>query len=123
MRRLNALSPLANSCVANGQPTPSRQMSAHRKQTVMNEDRQRASRPATAIRALRRATNVTLNVDLVAEAKALGINVSQAAEAGVAEAVAMRRAEQWLSDNRGALQSSNEFVEKNGLPLARYRNF
>lgn len=29
----------------------------------------------------------------------------------------------WLFDNLEALQSSNEFVEKFGLPLARYRMF
>lgn len=71
----------------------------------------------------RRATNVTLGEALLAEAKALNINLSQAAEAGVAQAVAARRAELWLSDNREALESSNAFVEAKGLPLARHRSF
>lgn len=84
------------------------------------------ARPPTrqASAALRRkSTNVTLAVALVDEAKALGVNLSQAAEAGVAQAVARKRAEVWLAENREALESSNAFVEKHGLPLARYRNF
>ncbi|HET9646441.1 MAG TPA: type II toxin-antitoxin system CcdA family antitoxin [Burkholderiaceae bacterium] len=72
---------------------------------------------------LRKSTNITLRLELVEEAKALGINLSKAAEAGVADAVARKRAERWLADNRDALESSNAFVERNGLPLARYRNF
>jgi len=84
-----------------------------------------ASPPArTGSAALRRkSTNVTLTVALVAEAKALGVNLSQAAEVGVADAVARKRAEVWLAENREALESSNSFVEAHGLPLAQYRNF
>jgi len=71
----------------------------------------------------RKSTNVTLAVGVVAEARALGINVSQAAEAGIAAAVARRRQERWLAENQAALESSNAFVEQHGLPLAQYRNF
>jgi antitoxin CcdA len=75
------------------------------------------------VRPLRRSTNITLSIGLVAEAKALGVNLSQAAEIGVAEAVASKRAERWLADNGEALESSNAFVDRQGLPLAKYRNF
>ena len=71
----------------------------------------------------RKATNVSLAAALLAEAKSLHINVSQAAEAGLARAVAEKRAELWLAANREALESSNAFVEKNGLPLAHHRKF
>lgn len=71
----------------------------------------------------RKSTNVTLAVGVVAEARALGVNVSQAAEAGIAAAVARRRQERWLAENQAALESSNTFVEQHGLPLAQYRNF
>lgn len=73
--------------------------------------------------ASRKATNVTLGAALLAEAKALRINISQAAEAGVARAVAERQAQLWVEANRAALESSNAYVEKNSLPLARYRSF
>jgi antitoxin CcdA len=29
----------------------------------------------------------------------------------------------WLRENKAALDSSNEYVEQHGLPLARYRQF
>jgi antitoxin CcdA len=71
----------------------------------------------------RKSTNVTLTAALVDEANALGVNLSQATEAGVAGAVARKRAEVWLAQNRETLESSNAFVEAHGLPLARYRHF
>lgn len=71
----------------------------------------------------RRAANVTLDSDLLAEAKDLGINISRAAEAGLSEAVRKAKAEQWLEENRPALESSNDWIEKNGLPLEKYRQF
>lgn len=80
-----------------------------------------AGKDSAALR--RKSTNVTLSVALVDEAKALGINLSQAAEVGVAGAVARKRAEVWRAENREALESSNAFVETHGLPLDRYRNF
>ncbi len=73
--------------------------------------------------AAKRATNVTLPEDLLSEAKALQINISQAAEAGVVQAIACARSERWLAENQEAIESSNAFVEKHGLPLAKYRMF
>jgi antitoxin CcdA len=71
----------------------------------------------------KKATNVSLSADIVAEAKRLGINISQACEAGLSDQVRKARAEEWKRDNREAIESSNEYVRKNGLPLARYRLF
>lgn len=71
----------------------------------------------------KRATNVSINERLLAEARALDVNVSRAAEAGLAQAIAARRAELWTAENRTALESSNAYVERNGLPLADYRGF
>jgi antitoxin CcdA len=71
----------------------------------------------------KKATNVSISETLLADAKELQINVSRAAEAGLDRAIAERRAEIWLRENLEALQSSNEYVERNGLPLAKYRQF
>ena len=71
----------------------------------------------------RKATNVSINEALLSEAKALKINVSKAAEAGLVIALAEKRSELWLAENRAALESSNNYVEQNGLPLAQYRAF
>lgn len=71
----------------------------------------------------KRATNVSLNAQLLAEARALDVNISRAAEQGLAQAIAEKRAALWLEENRAALDSSNAFVERQGLPLAKYRGF
>lgn len=97
-------------------------MARHRELPV-EVDRHASTERRAGRASLRRATNVTLDVALLGEARALGVNVSQAAEVGLADAVARRRAEQWLVENREAVESSNSYVEAFGLPLARYRNF
>lgn len=71
----------------------------------------------------KRATNVSLPERLVAEARELGVSVSQSCEEGLAAAVKKARGERWLEENRAALESNNEWVAKHGLPLARYRMF
>jgi antitoxin CcdA len=71
----------------------------------------------------RRATNVSLDAELLDEARRLGINVSRACERGLALDIARGRSEAWLAENKDALASSNAFVERHGLPLARYRRF
>ncbi len=71
----------------------------------------------------KRATNVSLPSDLVDEAKRLGVNLSQACEKGLAEQVKMALGEQWKRENKGAIESWNQWIDKNGLPLAKYRQF
>lgn len=80
------------------------------------------SRPL-AKTAIRRATNITLPVDLLAQARVLGLNISQACERGLIAEIAKSRAEHWLEENRAALVSSRDYVEQNGLPLAEFRQF
>lgn len=72
---------------------------------------------------LRKPTNLSLESALLKEAKELGINISRSAEAGIAEAVKRQKRKKWLEDNANALASSNTYVEANGLPLARHRQF
>ncbi len=71
----------------------------------------------------KRATNLTVDTALLDEARALGINLSATFEASLREAVRQQKAAQWLEGNRAALHSSNEWIEKNGLPLEKYRQF
>ena len=78
---------------------------------------------AEANRATRKSTNLSLDSALLREAKALGINLSRSAEAGIAAAVIQNQREGWLKDNAAALASSNAYIEANGLPLARHRQF
>jgi antitoxin CcdA len=71
----------------------------------------------------KRATNVSLNQEKLALAKKLKVNISQSAEHGLDLAIKEKLAKQWLHENKAALDSSNEYVEKHGLPLAKYRQF
>ena len=71
----------------------------------------------------RRPTNLSINSQLLDEAKSLGINVSRSAESGIQAAVLETKREMWLAENKEAIDSSNDFVETHGLPLARFRNF
>lgn len=73
--------------------------------------------------ASKRATNVSLNEDLVTEAKALGINLSQACEAGLAKQVAETRAEQWKRENKAAIESYNAYIATHGMPYDEFRKF
>ena len=71
----------------------------------------------------RKSTNLSLAADLVEEAKALDINLSRACEAGLEAALKDERKRRWQEENRAAMEASNAWVEKHGLPLARYRQF
>lgn len=71
----------------------------------------------------KRAANLSVDAALLDEAKALGLNLSATFETGLRDAVRAAKAAQWQADNRAALQSSNDWVEKHGLPLAEYRQF
>jgi antitoxin CcdA len=76
-----------------------------------------------ATAASRKATNVSLDASLIEQARALDINISRACERGLAEQIAETRAERWQRENADAIASFNDYVERNGLPLARYRMF
>ena len=71
--------------------------------------------------ARKRATNLTLDSDLVEAARALEINVSEACERGLADEVKKARESKWLDENRPALLAWNAWIEQNGMPYDEYR--
>ena len=71
----------------------------------------------------RRAANLSVDEALLREARELDVNISRAAEAGIAAEVAKARAERWKAENAEAIEGWNAYVEANGLPLAKYRMF
>ena len=71
----------------------------------------------------RKATNLSIDQNLIAEAKALDLNVSRMAEEGIAQAVRDRKALLWLEVNREAIEENNRYFEEHGLPYAEYRGF
>jgi len=73
--------------------------------------------------AIKKATNVTINSDLLQKAKAYKINISKNFEAYLAEVVKKREEQRWLEENREAIDAFNERVEKVGLFGDTYRRF
>lgn len=71
----------------------------------------------------RKAINLSIDQKLIVEAKELDLNVSRLAEEGIAAAVREEKSRRWKEENRAAVEGWNEWVQENGLPLAKYRQF
>jgi antitoxin CcdA len=73
----------------------------------------------TRVRAMtnnaKKPTNLSLQADLLAEAKALDLNLSAELNKALAEIVRRKRAEQWLAENREAIDAYNRHIERDGL--------
>ena len=65
----------------------------------------------------RRPTNVSLDPSLVTEAREMGVNVSRACESGLVLELKKAREVRWLEENRDAIDSYNQWVRDNPLPL------
>ncbi|MBZ9737476.1 MULTISPECIES: type II toxin-antitoxin system CcdA family antitoxin [unclassified Mesorhizobium] len=76
-----------------------------------------------ALNAIRQPANLSIDSNLMREAKGLDVNVSRAAEAGIAEAVAAEKTRLWKLENRATMESWNDYIDKNGIPLEEYRQF
>jgi antitoxin CcdA len=74
-------------------------------------------------RAKKVATNLSLRADLVAEAKALALNLSDVVEAALEVAVREAREAAWLAENREAIDQYNEHVAEHGLFSEGQRRF
>lgn len=72
---------------------------------------------------MRTKVNLSLDETVVRDARALGVNMSRVAEAAIVEAARVERNRRWREENRDALEAYAREVEREGLPLARYRSF
>ncbi len=72
---------------------------------------------------LKKATNITLSVDVLNEAKALGINISQTCDQYLRELVKNERERRWQQDNAEFIAAYNQTVEQEGLPLEQWQSF
>lgn len=71
----------------------------------------------------RKPANLSLDSNLVSQARDLKINLSRAAEDGIERAVKAEQERLWRLENAEAIAASNKYVEEHGLPLAKYRQF
>jgi antitoxin CcdA len=74
-------------------------------------------------KAVRKATNVSLPVDLLDRAKKAGVNVSRASERGLLEEVQAVEAARWAQENDAVIKAYNAMIERDGLPLEDLRTF
>ena len=56
----------------------------------------------------KKATNLSINSDLLNKAKALDINLSAALEQALVQLLKQRQQEQWLKENRAAIAAYNQ---------------
>lgn len=73
--------------------------------------------------ATKKPTNVSINSELLMDARKFGLNLSAELEERLIETLRRRRAEQWLRDNREAIQAYNKFVEENGIWSDEFRTW
>ncbi len=71
----------------------------------------------------KKATNLSINSDLLRQAKELNINLSQQVEGYLSELVRKAKEQQWRAENAEFIAAYNRHIEAEGLPLEQYRTF
>jgi antitoxin CcdA len=79
--------------------------------------------PAYDTTAPKKAANLSINSDLLQQARGLKINLSQALEDHLAELVRQKRRQQWLRENRDAIDAYNQKVAASGVFSDPLRSF
>lgn len=71
----------------------------------------------------KKSANLSINADLLQQAKRLNINLSQTLELHLAEIVRQAQHDQWLAENKGALEEYNRRIESRGTFSDGLRRF
>ena len=71
----------------------------------------------------KKATNISLPMDVYLSAKELGINISQVCEQSLRETIRTEQEREWNEKNAAFIQVYNQKVEEDGLALAEWRGF
>jgi antitoxin CcdA len=71
----------------------------------------------------KKSANLSLNADLLQQAKQLNINLSQTLELHLTEIIRQVQRDQWLAENQEALQAYNRRIEKHGMFSDGLRRF
>jgi len=64
--------------------------------------------------AAKKSANLSINADLLQQAKQLNINLSQTLEFQLIKIIRQAKQSQWLAENRAALDEYNRRIESNG---------
>ena len=79
--------------------------------------------PIFDLDAPKKATNLSVNSDLLRKSRALDINLSATLEQALQAKLAKLGAEEWAAENRHAIKSYNDFVEEHGCFGEEYKEF
>ena len=71
----------------------------------------------------KKATNLSINAELLRQAKMLDINLSQAFETHLSELVRAKKRANWLEENQDAIEAYNRFVDEHGVFSDGWRSF
>ncbi len=71
----------------------------------------------------RKATNLTVNRDLLRQARDLGINPSRALEERLVEIITEERRRLWLEENRASIEDYNARIGRRGVFSEGLRRF
>lgn len=71
----------------------------------------------------KKAANLSINTDLLNQAKALQINLSSTLERALAEAIRDKQRQQWLQENRQSIEDYNQRIEAEGCFSDSFRSF
>jgi antitoxin CcdA len=71
----------------------------------------------------KRATNVSIRVDLLDAARDAGVNLSATLERALAEELASLKRARWREENREAIAAYNEYVDGHGVFSDGVRSF
>lgn len=71
----------------------------------------------------KKATNLSINSNLLNKARELDINLSSTLEYALEQKIRQTVRESWLNDNRTALENCNSLAEEHGLFADNHRPF
>lgn len=71
----------------------------------------------------KKPTNLSINSNLLIKARDLDINLSATLEKALESEVRQNTREQWLRDNKQALENCNELAQAHGLFADKHRGF
>ena len=79
--------------------------------------------PVRDPKARRKAVNLSIDSDLLQQAREMKINLSKTLEAQLERMIREERARRWKEENREAMEAFNRWIEEHGVFSDRLRQF
>lgn len=71
----------------------------------------------------KKPTNLSVDPELLKQARALGLNLSEVFERSLLDAIAEKQGQKWLAENKEAIEAYNRHVERHGVFSKGLRRF